>query len=110
MDAYCYMLECGDGSYYVGSTIDLERRIGEHQAGVGSRYTQTRLPVRLVWCEQFARVDEAFRREKQIQNWSRAKRIALIARDYESLPDLSRNYTEHGAPDRSRQARPPTTT
>ncbi|HWU23536.1 MAG TPA: GIY-YIG nuclease family protein [Nocardioides sp.] len=99
MDAYCSMLECSDGSYYVGSTTNLEKRVGQHQAGLGSAYTRRRLPVRLVWCEQFSRADDAFRREKQVQNWSRAKREALIARDYDALPALSRNYTEFGPPE-----------
>jgi putative endonuclease len=87
--AHVYILECSDGSYYVGSTVDLERRLAEHQSGSGARYTSWRLPVQLVFAEEFTRVDEAFQREKQIQGWSRAKRRALIDRSFASLPDLS---------------------
>ncbi|MFT4468478.1 GIY-YIG nuclease family protein [Arthrobacter sulfonylureivorans] len=75
---YMYILQCADGSFYVGSTWDLERRISEHGAGEGAAYTARRRPVRLVYCEEFSRVEDAFTREKQVQNWSRAKRIALI--------------------------------
>lgn len=89
--AWVYMLECSDGSYYVGSTRNLERRFAEHVSGVGAAYTRTRLPVRLVFAEEYARVDEAYEREKQLQGWSRAKRRALIERSFETLPDLSRS-------------------
>jgi putative endonuclease len=87
---YMYILECGDGSFYVGSARDLEFRLAEHRAGVGGAYTSKRQPVRLVYCEEYARVDDAFRREKQVQNWSRAKRIALIEGRTEDLRRLSR--------------------
>ncbi|WP_051479115.1 GIY-YIG nuclease family protein [Arthrobacter sp. H5] len=73
-----YILICADGSFYVGSTMDLERRLNEHQAGEGAQYTFRRLPVQLAYCEEYERVTDAFAREKQVQNWSRAKRIALI--------------------------------
>jgi putative endonuclease len=75
-----YTLECADGSYYCGSTWNLDRRLREHNDGVGCAYTRPvrRRPVLLVWHREFERVDEAFALEKQIQNWSRAKRQALI--------------------------------
>ena len=75
-----YILECADGSYYVGSTWDLERRLREHNDGVGCAYTRLsrRRPVKLVWFRDFALVNEAYALEKQIQGWSRAKRQALI--------------------------------
>jgi len=76
--AYMYILKCADGSFYVGSTGDLERRVAEHQLGLGTQYTRKRRPVTVVFVEEFARIDEAFAREKQVQNWNRAKRIALI--------------------------------
>jgi putative endonuclease len=87
---FVYMLECADGSYYVGSTWDLERRVGEHNEGLGAEYTKRRRPVRLVWSEQLNRIDEAFRVEKQIQGWGRKKRQALIEGRYEDLPALAR--------------------
>jgi len=73
---YMYILECSDKSFYVGSTWDLERRLGQHQAGEGARYTARRRPLRLVLLRGI--LDDAFARGKQVQTWSRAKRIALI--------------------------------
>ncbi|KFF58059.1 hypothetical protein JF66_21455, partial [Cryobacterium sp. MLB-32] len=75
---YMYIVECSDGSYYVGSTFALERRVYQHNNGGGARYTESRRPVRLVYYEEYARVSDAYGREKQVQNWSRAKRRALI--------------------------------
>lgn len=79
---YVYILECADGSYYTGSTWDLERRLWEHRNGLGARHTAKRLPVRLVFCEECDRVEDAYIREKQIQGWSRKKKEALMARDW----------------------------
>ena len=73
-----YILLCGDNTYYVGSTWNLDARMEQHATGRGSEYTRRRLPVKLVYREEYERVDEAFRREKQVQGWSRAKRQALI--------------------------------
>jgi len=87
---FVYLLECSDGSLYVGSTWDLERRIGEHQEGLGAAYTATRRPVRLVYYEESARIDAAYAREKQIQGWSRVKRLALINGDLDALRRASR--------------------
>jgi putative endonuclease len=90
--AWTYIVECADGSYYVGSTYDLERRISEHNLGIGAAYTQVRRrrPVRLVWCVQYDRVEDAFAYEKQIQNWGRARRQALIEGRLSDLPALAR--------------------
>ena len=90
MTAYTYMLECADGSLYVGSARNLEQRLGEHMLGLGATYTARRLPVRLVWFEEYTNVGDAFAREKQVQNWSRAKRLALIDQRWDDLPDLAR--------------------
>ena len=88
---WTYLLECADSSFYVGSTIDLERRIGEHDAGIGAAHTRPRRrrPVRLVWACEFRRIDDAFRFEKQVQGWSRAKRIALVEGRLDDLPALA---------------------
>ncbi|MET2011237.1 GIY-YIG nuclease family protein [Microbacterium chocolatum] len=88
--AWMYILQCADGSLYVGSTLDLSRRIAEHQYGEGSAYTAARLPVALLYCEEFDRVDDAFRREEQIQGWGRAKRLALVAGDLKAVSRLSK--------------------
>ena len=71
-------MECADGSYYTGSTNNLEIRLLQHQNGEGANHTKKRLPVRLVYYEEFARIDEAFYREKQVQGWSRRKKDSLI--------------------------------
>ncbi len=89
MPCYCYILECADGSYYTGSTKDLERRLQQHQNGEGANHTKKRLPVKLVYAETFDRIDEAFYREKQIQGWSRAKKEALINNAPEKLKKLA---------------------
>ena len=87
---FTYIVRCSDDSYYVGSTWDLERRVGEHNEGVGARYTAHRRPVTLVWSQEFASILDAYTLEKRIQNWSRAKREALINRDFEALPVLAK--------------------
>ena len=84
------MLRCSDGSYYVGHTDDLEARFGAHQSGLIKGYTQKRRPVTLVWSQEFAERDQAFRTERQIKGWSRAKKEALIRGDWEAVQLLSR--------------------
>ena len=98
MIAYLYILVCSDGSYYVGSTTDLTVRLAEHQNGVGANFTCKHLPVKLIYHEEFQRIEDAFFREKQIQGWSRKKKEALMNRKKEDLVKLSRNYTEFGVP------------
>lgn len=78
MKGWMYILECSDNSYYVGSTNDLELRISQHESGEGANHTKNRLPVKMVYYEVFDRIDEAFKREKQIQKWNRKKKEALI--------------------------------
>ena len=87
---FVYILECSDGTYYTGSTKDLERRIQQHQAGEGAKYTKKRLPVKMIYSEVFDRIDAAFYREKQIQSWSRKKKQALIDGRFDELPQLSK--------------------
>ena len=89
MNGYMYILECADKTYYTGSTNNLEQRLIQHQTGFGANYTKTRLPVKLIYYEEYDRIDEAFMREKQIQGWGRTKKQALIANDTEKLPILS---------------------
>jgi putative endonuclease len=87
---FTYILECADGSFYTGSTKDLEKRLWEHNKGIGANYTKTRLPVELVYYEEYSRIDEAFYREKQIQGWSRRKKLALVEGKPELLPKLAK--------------------
>jgi putative endonuclease len=86
-----YMLECADSSLYVGSTVlPIQQRIHQHQMGVGAAYTAKRLPVKLMYTEEHEHIGAAFAREKQIQNWSRAKRLALVEQRWDDLHDLAR--------------------
>jgi putative endonuclease len=87
--AYMYILRCSDGTYYTGSTKDLIGRFQLHQLGGGSNYTKKRLPVTLVYYEEFDRIEDAFAREKQIQNWSQAKKEALIEKNKDNLKLLA---------------------
>jgi putative endonuclease len=98
MKGYMYILECADGSYYTGSTRDLESRLEQHQNGKGANHTKKRLPVKLVYYEEFDRIDKAFYREKQVQGWKRKKKEALIKNMPGDLPGLSKNYKEFGKP------------
>ena len=91
---WMYILACADGSYYTGSTNNLELRFAQHQAGDGANHTKKRLPVKLVYFEEFQRIDEAFYREKQVQGWSRKKKEALINAQTEKLPELSLAYRD----------------
>ena len=89
-----YILECADGSYYTGSTKDLETRLMQHQMGEGANHTKKRLPVKLVYYERYPRIDMAFYREKQVQGWSRKKKEALIRGEHDKLPDLATAYRD----------------
>lgn len=92
-NAFVYILECADGSYYVGSHRgdDVDHRVQEHQSGkYPGAYTFARRPVKLAWCEWFSRFDEAVQFERRLKGWSRAKKQALIRGDVEALTMLSR--------------------
>ncbi|MEM9244026.1 MAG: GIY-YIG nuclease family protein [Pseudomonadota bacterium] len=87
---YTYILRCADGSYYTGSTNYIEARLYQHQNGEGAIYTRRRLPVELVYLEEFEQIDEAFCREKQIQGWRREKKEALINGNFNNLSQLAK--------------------
>lgn len=94
MKGFMYILLCADGSYYTGSTTDLERRLEQHQNGEGANHTKKRLPVSLLYYEEYSRIDEAFYREKQVQGWSRKKKEALIEGKNDLLPLLAKAYRD----------------
>lgn len=75
---YTYILECQDGSYYTGWTNNLEKRLADHNAGRGAKYTRARGPVVLLYYEVFATKAEAMRREYEIKHMSRAEKQRLI--------------------------------
>ncbi|HEX6363306.1 MAG TPA: GIY-YIG nuclease family protein, partial [Albitalea sp.] len=88
---FVYMLRCADGSYYVGHTDDLEHRVAKHHAGEIQGYTSERRPVELVWAQETATREEALAAEQRIKGWSRAKKEALIAGDWDRVKQLARS-------------------
>ena len=94
MKGWMYILECNDGSYYTGSTNNLELRLQEHSNGEGANHTKKRLPVKLIYFEEFDRIDEAFYREKQVQGWSRKKKEALMNNLTDELTRLAECMNE----------------
>lgn len=89
---YVYMLRCSDGSYYIGHTDDLRKRIIEHHEGTLGGYTKRRRPVELVFSEEFCTRDEALTVERQLKRWSRAKKEALIRGDWDEIQRLAKRY------------------
>lgn len=77
-DHWVYVVRCRDGTYYTGYTTDVERRIEEHNAGDGAKYTRGRAPVKLVHAEGFATQGAALSREDEIKSLSRCEKEALV--------------------------------
>lgn len=82
---FVYILECADRTLYTGITIDLDRRVREHNgAKEGARYTKTRRPVKLVYSERRKTKSSALKRELEIKTWPREKKLELV-HAYESV-------------------------
>ncbi len=95
---YVYILECADDSLYIGVTNNVGRRFIEHCTGLHEEsYTFDRRPLKLVYCKQFNKPIEAIKFEKQIKRWTRAKKNALVLRDFNSLHELAKcmNQSTH---------------
>jgi putative endonuclease len=75
---YCYILECSDGTYYTGWTVNPERRVAVHNKGRGARYTRTRCPVKLVYVEELPDQKSAMKREIAIKRMKRDMKMRLI--------------------------------
>jgi len=88
MGFWVYILRCADGSYYTGHTDNLENRLVDHYDGQCRGYTSTKLPVALVFSEEFNTREEALACEQQIKGWSRKKKEALIRGDWEEISRL----------------------
>jgi putative endonuclease len=97
MAFWTYMLKCSDGRCYTGHTDNLEHRIDQHQCGQGSQFTRTRLPVTLVWSENFGSRIEALEAERIIGGWSRAKKEAMIAGNWSLVSHLAKPPKERAA-------------
>ena len=97
MGAWLYILKCADGSYYTGTTRkDLATRVAEHQAEYFGGYTARRLPVTLVYSEFFERIVDAVAAERKIKGWSRLKKEALVAGDFDRLQSASKRRRPFG--------------
>jgi predicted GIY-YIG superfamily endonuclease len=94
---FAYLLRCNDGSYYAGHTDDLEQRMAQHRTGALGGYTAKRRPVVLVWSDSFQTRDDAFAVERKLKGWSRAKKQALIAGDWQMISQLARSRKAIGA-------------
>ena len=77
---YTYIMECKDGTYYTGWTNDLEKRLKDHNNGKGAKYTKARLPVSLVYYEEFHTKEEAMRREYVIKRMTRNEKEQLVSK------------------------------
>ncbi len=93
--AFVYILECADGSYYVGSArgTSMDKRLSEHESGAMGGYTASRRPVRLVYHEHFGMIVDAIAAERRLKGWSRNKKAALIRGDYAAITHWAKRPT-----------------
>jgi putative endonuclease len=95
--AWVYILKCADGSYYTGLTTNFEQRMQQHYESRTS-YVAARKPFECVYAAEFQSIRDAIDWERRLKRWSRAKKEAVIAGRFDSLPGLSRSYQHHGKP------------
>ncbi len=88
---FVYIVQCSDGSYYIGITINIEQRLLTHRKSRGARYTAMRLPIVLVHTESFSSQAQALHRESQLKKWTHAKKHALIQLNVVKLRELSKS-------------------
>lgn len=86
---YTYILRCGDGSLYTGWTNHLTKRVANHNAGRGAKYTKAHLPVELAYYETFETKEEAMKRECAIKKLSRPQKERLIESDMNLLKEAA---------------------
>ena len=87
---FLYILKCNDGSYYTGHTDEIEKRITEHILGSTLSYTSTRLPIELVFIQDFNSRAEAIDMERRIKKWFRKKKEALIEGNWKKISVLAK--------------------
>lgn len=75
---FAYIAECADGTLYAGIATDVERRMAEHNAGTGAKYTRSRTPVTCVWSEEHPDRSSASKRESEIKAMTRAQKLKMI--------------------------------
>ncbi len=89
--SFVYILKCSDGTYYTGVTSNLDKRLEKHHSGFyKDSYTYKRRPLELVFYAEFTDINIAFLKEKQIKNWSKAKKETLIEGRFGDLPNLAK--------------------
>ncbi len=87
---FLYILKCRDGSYYIGHTDNIEKRMSEHNQGIGNSYTSNLLPVEVVYIEQFASRVDALEAERKLKKWTREKKEILIKEGWEGLKSFKK--------------------
>jgi predicted GIY-YIG superfamily endonuclease len=87
---FVYILKCCDGSYYVGHTDNIEKRMFEHKTGTFGGYTARKSPVKLVFAQSFNLREQAFISERKIKGWTRAKKEALIKENWNEISNLAK--------------------
>ena len=90
MGFWAYILHCRGGAYYTGHTDNLPSRIAQHESGTIAAFTSDKLPVVLVWSQEFSTRIEALEAERRIKGWSRAKKMALIRGDWDKISVLAK--------------------
>jgi putative endonuclease len=85
-----YILRCGDNTFYVGHTTQLDTRLNQHITGTGAQHTARRLPIDVVYIEECESIDIALNRERQLKRWSAQKKAALIRGDFGTVRKLAK--------------------
>ena len=95
MEFTLYILECTDGSFYIGHTDDMDQRMLQHDQGKGCVYTSTRRPLKLVHAESFQTRYEALSMERKLKGWSRAKKLAYMTGNWKEVSRLAKGNHKH---------------
>jgi predicted GIY-YIG superfamily endonuclease len=90
-----YILECADQSLYIGQTDDLTERMRQHDAGTADAYTSKRKPLKLIHVEEFGTRHEALTMERKLKGWSKAKKLAYLAGDWNAIHNLAKGRHRH---------------
>ncbi|HET7395275.1 MAG TPA: GIY-YIG nuclease family protein [Gammaproteobacteria bacterium] len=90
-----YILECADGTIYIGHTDDLDRRMQQHDDGKASSYTASRHPLKLLHVEEFETREETLTMERKLKGWNRAKKFAYMAGDWAAVSRLAKGKHKH---------------
>lgn len=95
MSFWLYIIECADKSFYIGHTDNLDERMRLHDLGIDGSYTASRRPLTLVHVQEFETRYETLAMERKLKGWSRAKKLAYIAGDWNEVHRLSKGKHRH---------------